>query len=348
MGAMAGCCIRLAEESTFPDDAGSVKEIFEDNAWFDSVNVAVQAGLRGRKGVLQSRTTSHCPKGFIEDVLLGMPGGVHIVLVGTHHEIPLVALMVTGTAQKQLLFFVFTKDAGSTVKHLPYEMKWMDDHGHVCGREVDQLDVVSKFFQKSNCVDVHNQSWQYDLVLEKHGVTYDPYFCLHTVLLGMNVIDTWKLALYHKLFKQNDNMTSEKFAGILAYQLIHYANNLSLSSITENSTACPTASIMLPTLGHSSASLVTLTLSSCGTQQLVDHCSLTDINGVIHYQVLYDKICASNRKKQTLTRECKLCMDGRHFLYTLPCAVQVHLTRGEIALQNVFRKSSEVRVLIMR
>ena len=93
MGMMAGCCIRLAEESTFPDDVGSAKEGFKDNVWFGSVNAAVWAGLRGRKAVLQVKNNkSLFPKDFIEDALLGMPGGVHIVLVGTHHEIPLVML----------------------------------------------------------------------------------------------------------------------------------------------------------------------------------------------------------------------------------------------------------------
>ena len=155
-------------------------------------------------------------------------------------------------------------------------------------------DVMSKFFQTSNCIDAHNQSWQYDLVLEKHWVTFDLYFLLHTMLLGMNVVNTWKLALYHKLFKQNDNMMIEKFAGILAYHLIHFANNLSSSSITKNSAACPTASTTLPTLCHSSTSLITLALSSSGTQQLVAHHSLTDINSVIHYLVQYGKTWASN------------------------------------------------------
>ena len=82
MGVMAGCCIRLAEESTFPDDMGSVKEGFEGNAWFGSVNAPVQAGLRGRRVVLPIKNNeSLFPKDFIEDALLGMPGGVHIVLM---------------------------------------------------------------------------------------------------------------------------------------------------------------------------------------------------------------------------------------------------------------------------
>jgi len=52
----------------------------------------------------------------------------------------------------------------------------MENHGHVCVWEVDQLDVISMFFQKSNCIDVYKQSHQYDLALEKHWITFDPYF----------------------------------------------------------------------------------------------------------------------------------------------------------------------------
>ena len=123
MGEMAGCCIRLAEESTLSDDAGSVKEGFKGDAWFSSVNAAVQAGLRGKRVVLHIKNNkSLFPKGFIEDALLGMPGGVHIVLRGTHHEIPLVALGYRYST-KTTLYFVFTKDASSMMKGSPYKMK---------------------------------------------------------------------------------------------------------------------------------------------------------------------------------------------------------------------------------
>jgi len=37
----------LVEESSFPDDATSVKEGVEGDAWFGSVAAATQAGLRG-------------------------------------------------------------------------------------------------------------------------------------------------------------------------------------------------------------------------------------------------------------------------------------------------------------
>jgi hypothetical protein len=79
----------------------------------------------------------------------------------------------------------------------------------------DPNDTFMSLFMESlynaNHIVVHNQSWQYNLALEKCWVTFDPYLCLHTTFLGMNVIDIWRLALYHKLFKQNDDMMTKKF-----------------------------------------------------------------------------------------------------------------------------------------
>ena len=47
MGVTTGCCILLAEEGSFPDDATSVKEGFEGDAWFGNKAAATQVGLQG-------------------------------------------------------------------------------------------------------------------------------------------------------------------------------------------------------------------------------------------------------------------------------------------------------------
>ena len=65
--------------------------------------------------------------------------------------------------------------------------------------DVDRPDVVSRFFQESNCVDKHNQVRQFELALEKKWITDDAYFRLFTTLVGINVVDTWKLASRHRL-----------------------------------------------------------------------------------------------------------------------------------------------------
>jgi hypothetical protein len=55
-------------------------------------------------------------------------------------------------------------------------------------------------FLPSNVIDKHNQAHQFELHLEKCWVTLDPYFRLHTTILGMNVADCWKACNYHSLF----------------------------------------------------------------------------------------------------------------------------------------------------
>ena len=126
---------------------------------------------------MQVKTNSGLfPKKFIADTLDGMPGGVKIVLKGTApNEVPLVAIGYRYST-KTSLFFVTTEDAGNTTPGNPYIMKYTDDYGNLCTREVERLEVLSDFFEMSNAIDRHNQSRQSDLGLEKQWVTQDCYF----------------------------------------------------------------------------------------------------------------------------------------------------------------------------
>ena len=58
---------------------------------------------------------------------------------------------------------------------------------------VARPDILSHYFKYPNVVDLHNQARQFDLALEKKWVTHSGYFCLYTTMLGMAVVDTWKL-----------------------------------------------------------------------------------------------------------------------------------------------------------
>jgi hypothetical protein len=49
----------------------------------------------------------------------------------------------------------------------PYEMKYMDLYGNLCAHFIDCPDVISKFFETSNIIDMHNQLHQDLLQLEK-------------------------------------------------------------------------------------------------------------------------------------------------------------------------------------
>ena len=93
-----------------------------------------------------------------------------------------------------------TPGAGSTCPGEPYEMKWSDEHGNIHMRKVPRPAVNSKFFNNSNAVDVHNHMKQYALKLEKKRVTMDCYFCLSTTLLGMTVVDCYRLCKFHNFY----------------------------------------------------------------------------------------------------------------------------------------------------
>ena len=90
-------------------------------------------------------------------MLKNAPGGAHIVLQGTHDEVDLIALGYRYSS-KRTLHFIMTVDAGTTKKETPYEIKFTDAFENIHVRDVDRPDVISRFFQESNCVDRHNHA----------------------------------------------------------------------------------------------------------------------------------------------------------------------------------------------
>jgi hypothetical protein len=194
----AACTLHLAKGCIHPEDDRC--HTLQGDAWFGSVKAAAALGRKRIRAVLQVKNKKgFFPKDYIEKVLEDAPGGVHIVLTGTApNSIELIALGYRYST-KTTLFFVATANAGSTRPGKEYEMKYTDDHGNVCVHLVEHPDIISNFFEDSNSIDKHNQSRQFDLVLEKTWLTEDPFFRLAITLIGMNVVDTWKLADNHKL-----------------------------------------------------------------------------------------------------------------------------------------------------
>ncbi len=97
-------------------------------------------------------------------------------------------------------------------------MKHTDDWGNIHIHEVDQPEIISKFFESSNIIDKHNKLRQVDLALERHWQTQNAFLWLHTIIIGMNMIDCDKLAHHHKLINHKipDNefkMTIIQFTG---------------------------------------------------------------------------------------------------------------------------------------
>ncbi len=131
------------------------------DAWFGSVKSAVALAKKGYKAVLQVKTGHGLfPKKFIESTLEGAPGGVWVVLESIQEGIPLIAIGYRYSTCTTL-HFVATKDAGSTAKGTPYQMKFTDDWGNIHIRDVDWPDIISRFFQSSNTIiiSVDKQSW---------------------------------------------------------------------------------------------------------------------------------------------------------------------------------------------
>jgi hypothetical protein len=118
-----------------------------------------------------------------------------------------------------------TPHAGPTKSCTPYIMKYTDDFGNNCLREVECPAVISHFFGDSNTIDSYNQARQANLALEKKRLPKDPWFQYMITLIGINVTDSWKLAIYHGIinfFKKDPQkmMTVTRFAGVLGWQVV--------------------------------------------------------------------------------------------------------------------------------
>jgi hypothetical protein len=320
MGATAGCTIRLLLNS-IPQDEQDLKHGIRGDAWFGSVNTANEVGIRGHEGVFQVKQYHNLfPKVFIENALKEAPGGVHIVLEGvTKDEVKLVAIGYR-YSRKTILHFVLTENAGDTSEGEPYEMKYTDNYGNICTRYVDRPEVVSKFFASSNVIDTHNQLRQDLLQLEKTWLTKNPYFRLSTTLIGINVTDTFLLANHHKVINVYSDPTTgkrkisiQRFAGMLAYQLIKQAKRLGTAPprfLPEQDSppdTIPLCSVSDPsrvgTISDLSSDFATLT-----DKQTIR--SLQDANGKSHYLIKYDITKDPSGRSRCKKRKCKLCYEN--------------------------------------
>jgi len=229
LGATAACTLQLMEEVQRDDDRTGAG--LRADAWFGSVKAAVAIAKKGYKAVLQVKTGHGLfPKKFIESALADSPGGVWIVLEAIHDGVPLIAIGYRYST-RTTLHFVATKDAGSTAKGNPYQMKFTDDWGNVHVRDVERPDIISRFFENSNTIDKHNQCHQSELALEKCWQTQNPFFRLFTTIIGINVVDCYLLADHHKLMNhwvpdKEYKMTIINFAGVSAHQLICNVDSL--------------------------------------------------------------------------------------------------------------------------
>ena len=68
-------------------------------------------------------------------------------------------------------------------------MKFSDTHGNVHVHLVDRPAVMLEFFERSNCVDKHNQAHRHKLALERKWDAQDLQFTLYATLIRMTTTD---------------------------------------------------------------------------------------------------------------------------------------------------------------
>ena len=203
----AACAARLMkytsnrrDESDDDEDTnrnnGPVTTYLAD-AWFGSVDAVLAAEQQGVGLVCIVKTASNrYPKKYLKDTMKDCPPGSYLALQTTVQGVDLVALEYKYSRRK-VLCFLFQKGYGSIKPGKPYVAKWKNSHNNTISKEIPRPDVVARYFQNSNKIDVHNQSRQHDLRLEKCWVTRCGVCRIVTTIIGICVVDAWKTYRHH-------------------------------------------------------------------------------------------------------------------------------------------------------
>ena len=215
LGATTSCSVRATTKMA---KCGQKSDEHRQNliladSWFSFIKTAEAIHESGHEwiGVVK---TSHSlfPKQVLEDKLKTWPGGMNLTLEATTSKgVKLIAVGYKYNSSK-VLCFVATKNAGSTISGDPYRARFLDDHDNLVSRPVDRTELISKYFQRSNGIDKHNQARQFELRLEKHWRTQNAWFCLVTSVIGICVTDAWKGYKYAFWAKSEEEMTIRDFA----------------------------------------------------------------------------------------------------------------------------------------
>jgi len=264
------------------------------------MKTAMEIGIHSNDEILQVKTNSRLyPKQFIEDALAGIaPNEQKLIAVSYHYSC------------KTTLFFVMTVGIGSTKPGHPYIMTYTDGYGNLCTQEVECPEVTTDFFECSNTIDQHNQSRQFGLRLEKSWVTKDCFFCLTTMLLGINMIDAWKLTDYHKIINYFNKLHVCRNTWLAAYQ------KCSASLMFICLMICPSSPCTYSSTSYShfytkssdssnAASSISDLISP--PKVVISIQSFKDVNGIDHHQLKLPLKIDSSGWCCTQERQCRNC-----------------------------------------
>jgi hypothetical protein len=160
-------------------------------------------------------------------------------------------------------------------------------------------------------IDKHNQSRQFELALEKRWLNQNPFFRLHTTIIGFNVVDCYKLAEHHdiinnRLPNKEYKMTMTQFESVLANQLINNVDRL-LCFYSPLSQEIRSLNYTPDNINASQGSTSTSTSTLTADHLQLSLRQLTDANGTEHHQIAYEIGIGSTGKRRTKTRPCALC-----------------------------------------
>jgi len=225
LGATTSCTIRATNKmaNCGQKEADHRRNLIVGDSWFSSIKTAEAIYESGHEWIGIVKTShSFFPKQDLETALKTWPGGMNLSLEATTSKgVKLIAVGYKYNSSK-VLCFVATKNAGSTTPGDPYRARFLDDHDNLISRPVDRPELISKYFQRSNGIDKHNQARQFELRLEKHWRTQNAWFRLMTTKIGICVTDAWKGFRYAFQNRKNDEeITIREFADRLAFELIN-------------------------------------------------------------------------------------------------------------------------------
>jgi len=213
--ATSACVKRLNKATKRGED-----DTYLGDSWFTSIE-AVE-NIEGRYIGIVKTAHSYYPKKELEKWMASWPAGSHLVLKTTTRTGRELLAIGYKYSLKKVICFLSTAEAGHTEAGLPYEAKWKDENNNTLCRDVPRPEICAKYFEHSNCIDVHNQSRQFDLRLEKFWITECGYFRNLTTVFGICVVDCWKGYMHHlpKGPHRHKDMGIEKFASLLAKDMI--------------------------------------------------------------------------------------------------------------------------------
>lgn len=188
------------------------------DAWFGSIAscVAVSKELGVESTFVMKQNDSLYPKRPMMAVMKARHGNRpcgHWVVMSA--EISGVRLLAIAFAWSQSSIAFFISTIGITAPAAQsYQSNFEDDFGRKCSKMIRRPEIVDFIYRFLPVIDNHNKSRQHSLALERKWPTKNCWFRLYTTLIGMSVVDLYRLYRYNDVQKW-DKITVVQFSDMI-------------------------------------------------------------------------------------------------------------------------------------